>query len=460
MTGGERLMKAKFTRRSLLGGAVAGAGGMALSSCSLFGGGGGGGGAPNTLPNPSLPEGTDTIPQIEHIVILMSENRAYDHILGMLGHGDGLTLNSSGQPTNTNPNGNGQYIRSFHMPSECRSYTVPGNSWNLTHEAYDGGKMNGFVTNGNTAASMGYYDSEDIPFTYSFAGTFAICDRYFCSVLGPTFPNRRYLIAGTSMGLIDDFTTFYDIPSDLAASPPNGTIFDILNKNGISFKNYFSTFPTMALYPELLTKYPLNLANILSFYSDAKSGNLPAVSLVDTDYLTNSEGEGQDIQVGDGFLASVVNAVMAGPGWGKTLLVWTYDEGGGYYDHVAPPAAPEPDNIQPSLSSSDVAGSFNIYGIRVPLVIASPYAKPGYVSHAVSDHTSILRMIETKWNLPALTNRDAAASNLLDMVDFTGSPAFATAPSLASPPSILSNACLPGTEGTIPPPSAVVSSPG
>ncbi len=435
-----------------------GATGLALAGCSSFGGSSGSG-LSNTLPNPSLPEGTDTIPQIDHFVIVMIENRSYDTILGMLGRGDGFTLDSNGRPTNTNPNGNGQYIEAFHLPTECRSYTSPTNTWNPTHEAYNGGKMDGFVTNGSGPAAMGYYTSSDMPFTESLATTFPINDRYFCSLLGPTFPNRRYLISGTSCGLVDDFTTFYDIPSDIDSHPANGTIFDHLNKHSISWKDYFSVAPTIAFYPYLLTQNVGKYVPIEEFFSDASSGNLPSVSLVDPDYLTNSEGEGQDIQFGDNFLASIVNAVMKGPKWSKTLLVWTYDEAGGYYDHVVPPSAPVPDNIAPVLTSSDIKATFDRYGIRVPMGMVCPYARKDYVSSSVSDHTSILRLIETKWNLPALTNRDAAAHNLLDMVDFQAVPAFADVPSLASPADWSAHLCIPGTTGTIPPSPAVLSQP-
>ncbi|MHB8262512.1 MAG: phospholipase C [Acidimicrobiales bacterium] len=446
------------SRRQVLGGAVMGATGLALSGCSSLGGSSGSG-LSSTLPDTSLPEGTDTIPQIDHIVVVMMENRSYDTILGMLSRGDGFTLGSSGQPTNTNPNGKGQYIEAFHLPTECRSYTTPTNTWNPTHEAYDGGKLDGFVTNGNGPAAMGYYTGSDIPFTESLASTFPINDRYFCSLLGPTFPNRRYLISGTSCGLVDDFTTFYDIPSDVDSHPANGTIFDHLNKHSISWKNYFPVFPTIALYPYLLAQNVGKYVPIEEFFSDASSGNLPSVSLVDPDYLTNSEGEGQDIQFGDNFLASVVNAVMKGPKWSKTLLVWTYDEAGGYYDHVVPPSAPIPDSVPPALTSSDIKATFDRYGIRVPMGLVSPYAKKNYVSSSVSDHTSILRLIETKWNLPALTKRDAAAHNLLDMVDFQAAQAFASAPKLASPANWSAHLCVPGTTGTIPPPSAVLSQP-
>jgi len=138
--------------------------------------------------------------------------------------------------------------------------------------------------------------------------------------------------------------------------------------------------------------------------------------------------------------------------------VWTYDEHGGYYDHVPPPAAIPPDNIGPDgfLGGPHYDG-FARYGFRVPCAVVSPWARPGYVSHTVFDHTSILKLVETKWNLPALTKRDANASNMLDMLDFSH-PAFRTPPKLAKPlisvdPGAL--ACDASGPGAIPPPGSV-----
>ena len=152
------------------------------------------------------------------------------------------------------------------------------------------------------------------------------------------------------------------------------------------------------------------------------------MSIVDPDFRANSEENPQDIRAGQAFAARVINAAMQGADWMGTLLVWCYDEHGGYYDHVPPPAAPEPDGKPP-----DVGGPwrFDRYGFRVPAVVVSPYARPDYVSHVVRDHTSVLKLIERKWNLPPMTARDAAADDLLDMVDFASPPAFAVPPNLS-----------------------------
>jgi phospholipase C len=150
--------------------------------------------------------------------------------------------------------------------------------------------------------------------------------------------------------------------------------------------------------------------------------------------------------------------VMASPQWPHTMLVWCYDESGGYYDHVPPPRAVRPDGVAPVLHAGDRPGSFNRYGFRVPAGVVSPYARPDYVSHVVHDHTSVLKLVETKWNLPALTYRDANADNLLDTVDLSAPPPFLTPPTLAAAPdpSILAG-CQSTGPGTIPPPGSVTT---
>ncbi len=443
----------KLNRRQLLGSGLAlGSFAAVAAGCSsIFGGNSGGSGSSsstgiaNSLPDPSKAPGTDLIPQVDHIVIVMLENHSFDNIFGMLGRGDGFTLDSSGLPTNTNPNGSGDDIRAFHSPTPCRAYSTPNQSWNDSHISYSNGTNQGFVT-ASGGAAMAYYDSTDIPFTYSLGSTFPISDRYFSSTLTQTFPNRRYMLAATSLGMANDtpgtnsFQTFLSSGSaDLTAHPPNGTIIDMLNQYNISWKNYNFGLSSLILYPYLVAN-PSNLLKMTdfsNFLSDAKNGTLPSFSLIDPNlinYVGNSEGEGDDIQYGDNFLGQVVNAVMSGANWSKTLLVYMYDEAGGYYDHVPPPSAPAPDDVPPEIvSPPDQPGGFDRYGFRVPCGVVSPYAKPDYVSHVVSDHASLCRLIESKWNLPAMTKRDAAASNLLDMVDFSSSPAFLTPPTLAAP---------------------------
>ncbi len=418
---------------------------------------------PGTLPDPAAPEGTDRIPLIRNIVVVMMENHSYDNVLGMQrGRGDGFTLGKDGKPTASNPwpqmstvapGGPKASLRAFPMPTPCQPDGHPYNTWDAYWASYADGKMDGFVASQSGPVSMGYIEPDVLPFTNSLAATFPVCDRYFASVGAQTYPNRRFLMAGTSLGLLND--TF---PS---AAPPNGTVFQALDAHGISWKNYYSSLPSALIwsYQAGLPGFSSHLASNAAFLADAAAGTLPAVSMVDPDFGKQSEEDPQDVQYGDQFLAQVVNAVMDSPQWPHTLLVWCYDESGGYFDHVRPPAAVVPDSVPPDLAPGDTPGSFDRYGFRVPAGVVSPYAKPDYVSHVVHDHTSILKLIETKWNLPALTHRDAAADDLLDSVDLTRPPAFLRPPKLAAgaDPSALAG-CLSTGAGTIPPPEFVTTS--
>ncbi len=405
--------------------------------------------AAGSLPFPNVAAGTDQVPEIEHIVVVMMENHSFDNILGLIGRGDGFTIGPNGQPTAKNPDGQGNYVHAFHMPNECQTKGV-GNDWKVTHEAYDGGTCQGFVTS-TTAEAMGYFTKEDLPFTCGMASTFPIADRYFCSVMGQTYPNRRYLISGTSLGLIND-----SFPMEL---PPNGVIYEQFNKYGITWKDYYSDQPTLGVYIQYLEGgNPLTKGVVMidEFYADAAAGNLPSYCLVEPNYDESSEEDPQDIQFGDQFMGKVVNAVMSSPNWPTTMLIWTYDEHGGYYDHVPPPLAIPPDDIPPNLAPGDPPGGFNQYGFRVPSGVVSPYAKKNFVSHTVYDHTSILKTVEEKWNLPALTRRDANASSLFDMLDLKAKPTFLKPPKLpAAANPVAKEGCLVTGPGTIPPPSAV-----
>jgi phospholipase C len=282
--------------------------------------------------------------------------------------------------------------------------------------------------------------------------------------MAQTYPNRRFLIAGTAAGIVSTSTESLSAPP-----PPNGTIFDRFDAHGITWRNYYNDLPAVAVIPSAVSKHPNNLVQDTShFIADAAAGKLPAVSFVDPNFSHQSEEDPQDIRVGEQFAAGIINAVLHGPAWNKTLLIWTFDEHGGYYDHVPPPPAVRPDNIAPKIQSPpDLPGAYDRYGFRVPTVIVSPYARRDYVSHVTHDITSILKLIETKWNLPALTYRDANADNLLDSLDLKADPAFIEPPDLpapALPASATTSAdfaaldhCTEGDpRGPIPPPEAVV----
>ncbi|MCU1450395.1 MAG: Phosphoesterase family protein [Acidimicrobiales bacterium] len=412
---------------------------------------------PGTRPFPNAPEGVDMLPQIEHIVVVMMENHSFDNYLGMLGRGDGFTLDATGKPTATNRDGKGNLVHAFHMPTTCQLDSKPSQSWNASHIQYAGGANDGFVISDSGPVAMGYWTGADIPFYYGLAGVFPLADRYFSSCLAQTFPNRRFLMAASAFGLVS--TT---LPSPSDPPPPTGTIFDRLNAHGISWKDYFVDAPEVALFPYLLTTSPGKAVPVADFFVDAAAGTLPSFSLVTPPAVApGSEENPQNIQLGEVFASSVITAAMHGAAWDKTLLVFTYDEGGGYYDHVPPPVAVAPDNIPPDTHvPPDQPGGYDRYGFRVPTVVVSPFAKPNYVSHVVHDHTSILRLVETKWNLGAMTYRDANASNLLDMVDLASRPAFIDPPLLPLPSQVTNpSTCAVTGPGQIPPPDAVTPIP-
>ncbi len=454
---------------------------------------------PGQRPDPSRPAGADLLPQIKHIVVLMMENHSFDNYLGTLGgRGEGFAVGDDGKPDAENPDISGHPVHAHHMTSPVQQDGVPCQSWRATHSQWAGGKMDGFVTatelaspGADKTAAMGYWTEQDLPFYHGLARTFPVADHWFSSCLGPTFPNRRFLLAGTAHGLIDD------LPVNILDRPPAGTILDMLTRHGISWVNYRPSAEdqshfrryfqyrlrrsrhhlahfgrplrsasdgvrrdlqfTAGLYPLGMARYMLHVRGIEQFFEDAEAGTLPAFSIVDPDFREYSEENPQDIRKGESFAAQVINHVMHGKGWPDTLLIWTYDEHGGYYDHVAPPAAVPPDDVLGrSLVAHDswlrtilkplfpgyvrhcedlVADpvTYDTYGFRVPAVIVSPYARPDSVLSEIFDHTSVLKLVEEKWNLPALTRRDAAASSPIGALDLAAPPAFISPPDLPAP---------------------------
>ena len=424
---------------------------------------------PNSLPDSTKPAGTaNAALPFEHVIVIMQENHSFDNYFGMLPKrgqplADGFTFDANGKPTNRNPL-NGGYQRVFHLVGTCNPYS-PSQAWNETHHDVNFGAMDGFAE--TCDAAMGYWDESDIPFYYSLAKTFCVGNRSFCSTQGQTYPNRRYMMAGTSSGVIStDIATV----SPTFPPPANGTLMDVMSKYGVTWKDYFIDLPHIAIIPQNVENHPTNFGSIAEFLADCAAGTLPNVSYVDPEFgatsevgspifgalqsipnlpssITNvmnttandfeaqgSDEEGPcDIANGEQHVSLIVNAAMKSPLWPKILLIWTYDEHGGFYDHVPPLGAPLPDSIPPMTSSTDVQAEFNVTGVRVPTVVVSPYSKPNGVSNVPHDHASIIATIAAKWNLPALTYRDAQANTLFDYLNLSGPPAFLTPPVLATP---------------------------
>ncbi len=393
----------------------------------------------------------DQIP-IDTIVVLAQENRSFDSYFAHLGRYAGRTDIESAPDSTTNPDTAGGVHPYMHGPHLCVSDT--NHEWPGTHDEYDGGRMDGFfITNDgwtdvplppggvallNGERALWWYDERDIPFYYKLASTFAIADHYFSSMLGPTWPNRDYLYAASSFGVTDA-----RVPNLAFAPYPevDALIFDMLEKAHISWNIYTDGLPglTVTVGAALAARWGRNPVMPASeFFAQAEAGTLPQVVFVEPHLgfiKANQDDEHPpaDVQVGQQFVARVVQAMLASPQWSRSALFVTYDEHGGFYDHVAPPPACAPDDKAPIVGPGESQyDAFAHYGIRVPMTVVSPWARPAYVSHEVFDHTSILRFIEARYGLPALTGRDANATPLFDLFDFS-SAAFASPPAFALP---------------------------
>jgi phospholipase C len=432
-----RMSDPAITRRTLLRGAAGGAAILAANGLPAWArpiGRRHGIRLPDSLPFPGLPPGTPSMPEIEHVVVLMMENHSFDNILGLVRYQvpgrrdvDGLCRHR-GRFLNFNLDAQGNKIRANHAATPCQDDGVPSQSWNASHEAWDGGRNDGFVRASGPVA-MWFWDGSDLPFTYSLVKHFPLGQRYFCSVLAQTYPNRRFLFAATASGTISTTT------AGLLPAAANGTIFDRLDAHAIDWRVYYEDLPSPLILPNFRNN-PSQVARTAKFDQfliDAAAGNLPQFTLLDPNYGTTSEENPQDIQVGEQYVAQAVNALIQAPTWPRTALFITYDEHGGYYDHVPPPPAIKPDSIPPLLNSGDLPGAYDRYGFRVPLVVVSPWARRRYVSSRIQDHASITAFIERKWNLPAMTFRDANAEPMIDYFDFHRA-AFEKPPRLASAP--------------------------
>lgn len=383
------------------------------------------GALPKETHGADAPMGKD-IP-IDHIVVIMSENRSFDHYLQGI---RSIGIDADVAPeTYTNPDENGDDVAPARDTAYCFADTP--HSWSSVHRQINGGLMDGFVTeaSGNHETPMNatleyiegkraltYNTEEDVPLVYWMAKNFSIGDRYFCSVPGPTWPNREYLWAATSFGQKSN-----DFPTEV-----DKTIFTYLNERQLDWKFYHQNTPSMAMLLDEYFKYKAEgrFFSVDDYHADAAAGTLPQVAIVDPGpdvrgWEGIDEHPPAQADIGQNWMANVVRSLVASPNWQRSALFITYDEHGGLYDHVPPPKACVPDDRRDSLDADE---AFDMYGVRVPFFVVSPYAKQGYVSHNVYDHTSILRFIQARFTIPALTNRDANAEAPFDMFDFEAPP--------------------------------------
>lgn len=246
---------------------------------------------------------------------------------------------------------------------------------------------------------IGYYQRDDLPFLGRAAAEWTTCDNYFAATLGPTFPNRFFQHCGRS-DRWENWLTISDLP----------TIWDRVSDAGLEGRYYYTDVPFSAL---LGVRHALITRTYDDFRSDCSAGLLPNVAFLDPKFLIPPIGSSadfhpqSDIRLADQWLHDVYEAVTNSPNWERTVMVVNFDEWGGFFDHVAPPVGAD---ANPSLAQR---------GFRVPCIVVSPFARRANVAHGLYDHTSVLKMIEWAWELPALAPRDAAANNLADVLDFT-----------------------------------------
>jgi phospholipase C len=349
------------TRRRLLGH------GAALVSVAGLGCG-----APRAAPRP-VPSGKR--PPIDTIVVDCQENRSFDHYYGFAPF-----VGSHGVPDGyTQPDGSGGTVAPFHLTS--LSTNDIRHFWPDVHAEWNGGRMDGFVT-ADGIDCMGYYTAEDLPFYYGLHRDFTLCVNSFCSVLGPSYPNHLYLAAGTSGGV-----TTNDVAGLGLLDYP--CILDLLDMAGVSWKVYNGDQdPNVFEFFARFGQDRRARATEDDYLDDAKRGRLPNVSFMfASSGLRRDEHPPADVSVGMRLQKQLVEALMEGPQWESSAYLLTYDEHGGYFDHVPPPQA-------------DAYG----LGIRVPTWVISPHAKPGHLEATVFEHASILKLIERVFGLPTLAS--------------------------------------------------------
>jgi phospholipase C len=342
---------------------------------------------------------------LKHIIVVMKENRSYDHYFGQLpkhGQPDAEPLAA----TFSNLDKAGAAVANFHQTTTC-VHNDPAHQWNDMHtQVGTTGKMDGFVISGANSTGtdghfvMGWYDNTDIPFYYFLANTFALADHHFASIRTGTWPNRDYLLLATSDGVR---ATGGGHPAD--ATP---TIMSQLDTKGVTWGAYAPAAPFEGTLTWTATHAGVH--NLAAFKTALAGGTLPSVAFVDG---PSDEHPTADIQVGEAWTRDIYQSVIASPLWATTVMIWTYDEAGGFFDHVPPGNG--------CVSRPQDTAFFEL-GIRVPTVVISPYARQHYVSHVPHEHTSITRLIEAVFDLPALNARDANSDAMLDMFDFACPP--------------------------------------
>ena len=430
-----------------------------------------GGGVGDLIARAAAAPSSGSLKDIEHVVFLMQENRSFDHYFGTLSGVRGFD-DRKGRAAFTQVNTAGNKITPWHLPTQCLPDLT--HDWGPQHRAWDGGKMDDFVRAHEAAdpagvapETMGYYKRSDLPFYYALADAFTICDHYHCSVIGPTDPNRlmsmsasldpggahggpllETLVAGR--GSLAGRFTWTTMPERLSAHHVSWKVYT--SPAGGSFDNvlpYFKAYSAGSKFAKLGIEptYPAD------FLADLNHNRLPQVSwlltgVVDTEHPGFSTGAAGEVAA-----RQIVEALVSHPKiWAKTALFITWDENGGFFDHVAPPTPPAGTKgefvtvSQLPAAAQSIRGPIGL-GFRVPMIVVSPFSRGGLVSSEVYDHTSMLRFLETRFGVE-VPNLSAWRRKVTG--DLTGAFNFAARPRTARPR--LPNAATVNCTSTAPPP--------
>lgn len=394
-----------------------------------------------------MPDGTENLTKVEHIVVLMLENRSFDHMLGYLslegGRGDidglqdGMANVAEGVPYPIN------HLTRTVYPGERWD---PGHSRAETDHQMNGGKMDGFAAafasklgarrpgDPDPGLVMGYYNASDLPVYDHLAAEFCVCDRWHSSVPGATWPNRLYAAAGSADGSRDDKDPpIYSKPSfirhlDAAGVSWRWYSFDVGTLHAVDDEYRIGHYDHFAYVEKVKLSWKTELEELVvidefssSFLEDAARGHLPSVSWIDPNFKDinmvgtppNDDHAPSDVENGQELVFLIYNALASSPQWNKTMLLITYDEHGGFHDHVEPPANPPDDD----------PATFNRYGIRVPMIVVSPWVGRASVSNELFDHTSTIKTILTRFCPQELDQESGFEAKLHWLLD-SGNPRY------------------------------------
>ncbi len=488
-----------FNRRQILAGGLAGAAAAVLATT----------GRATAEAAALVPAAGSDIGAVEHVVFLMMENRSFDHFFGTLKGVRGFNdhpVGSNGvfaQAWPDNPGGTHPTLLPFHLDTansnaEC-TFDLTHN-WLPQHLSWNNGAMDAFVSTHTSASyegpthgidTMGYYKKPDIPFMYALADKFTICDGYHCSVLGPTHPNRLMWMSGTldpagsaggpilvtnSSAALQFTCSWTTMPELLEAAGvswrvynPYGSAYDVTSNSSMLLNDnvlqYFSQYQSSSttLHQNAFSYYGPNVSGGFGspngpddFAKDATSGQLPSVSWI-IPPIGYDQHPPAPAALGEWYIQQVLNTLLSNPAvWAKTVLFISWDENDGFFDHVSPPTptsgtAGEYLTVNPlPADANGIAGPLGL-GVRVPMLVVSPFSVGGWVCSDTFDHTSQLRFLETRFGVtvPNLSNwRRSVTGDLTAALPVLGAPVTkpqrlpATSESTTTPP--ISNECSPG----------------